>query len=245
LLPPAAIEKLVRQDLQKAAVLKNAYGVEIAPAQIEAEVRRIDSTTRAPEMLAELKVALGNDPLRFGRTVARPIVVERELRQRFDNDDKLHAPQRRRMETIRERLLSARKGGMSNNELLSLLKTQGADEVTDKKWQLAVRPARPKPDNLEAGEIRERFGPNAQVLSSPASEETLYLEDLPAQLQQVLNAQMRQAGDITAVIEMPNRFLLYVAREKSVEALSVRMLSIPKRSYDEWHNRINPPLSSR
>lgn len=73
---------------------------------IAAEVQRIDTATRAPEMLAEIKHALGNDAERFALGMARPILVERELRCRFDNDDQLHALQRRQAEQARESLLS-------------------------------------------------------------------------------------------------------------------------------------------
>ena len=58
------------------------------------------------EVLAELKAALGNDPARFARTVAKPIVVERLLRNRFENDDQLHAPQRHQVEQVRAQLLA-------------------------------------------------------------------------------------------------------------------------------------------
>ena len=74
------IKRLVQEDLRKEAMLKEAGGAEMTAERLEAEVRRIDLTTRAPEVLAELKAALGNDPARFARTVARPILVERELR---------------------------------------------------------------------------------------------------------------------------------------------------------------------
>jgi len=94
-MPPALIAQLVKADAHKESVLKRAYGVEITPAMVEAEVRRINTTTRAPEMLAEIKHALGDDAERFARSMARPIVVERLLRERFENDDKLHLPQRK------------------------------------------------------------------------------------------------------------------------------------------------------
>jgi len=44
-LPEAALEKLVREDQAKEAALKKVYGVEITPALLEAEVRRINATT--------------------------------------------------------------------------------------------------------------------------------------------------------------------------------------------------------
>src|ERR1039457_7178218 len=49
-LPPATLENLVRQDLCKEAALKRAYGIEVMPGMLDVEVRRIDTTTRAPEM---------------------------------------------------------------------------------------------------------------------------------------------------------------------------------------------------
>src|SRR4051812_22173652 len=88
-MPPARLEELVRQDQHKEAVLKQAYGVEISAAQLAAEVNRINTTTQAPAMLAEIKAALGDDPARFAEMLAKPILVERELRQRFENDDTL------------------------------------------------------------------------------------------------------------------------------------------------------------
>ena len=104
-LPRATLEKLVRLDLHKEAALKEAYGM--TPAQLAAEVQRINTTTQSPEMLAEIKAALGHDPEKFANAFAKPILVERELRQRFDNDDALHATTRREMERVRSGLTNA------------------------------------------------------------------------------------------------------------------------------------------
>ena len=236
-LPATTLENLVRQDLRKEAALKQAYGIEITPAMLEAEVQRINTTTRAPEVLAELKAALGNDPARFARAMARPIVVERLLRQKFDNDDALHAPQRRQAEQMRNELLAAKKDGAGCEKLLALLKRSHSNAVTEMTWQLGARPAETNAPATDESEIKKRFGPNAQVLSSPhagGKEQKFYFEDLPGELQNVLRAQLRQAGDVSAVIEMPAGFALYLAKDKTAGSLSVATLSIPKRSYDQW-----------
>jgi hypothetical protein len=57
---------------------------------------------------------------------------------------------------------------------------------------------------------------------------------LPGELQRVLRLQLRQPGDVSAVIEAPGGFLLYVAKEKTDTALTVACLSLPKRSYEQW-----------
>ena len=273
-LSAATLENLVRQDLRKEAALKQAYGVEVTPAMLDAEVQRITTTTRAPEMLAELKAALGNDPARFANLFAKPILVERLLREKFDNDDALHAPQRREMEQMRAELLvekpvesvaasrqsaaitpaangdsSARKSAALSRDAatskliaerrLALLRQAHSNEVSETTWQLGARPAETNAPAADEIEIKKRFGPNAQILSSPhvgGKDREFYFEDLPGELRNVLRVQLRQAGDVSAVIETPGGFLLYVCKEKTSETLRVATLSLPKCSYEQWLN---------
>jgi hypothetical protein len=250
------IERLVRDDLRKEAVLKRTYGVEVTSAMLDAEVQRINATTRAPEMLAELKAALGNDTNRFARIIAQPIVVERLLRERF-NDDALHAAQRREAERVRAELLAVKQGAVPREgeggrrlgegdsvagtlveKLLAVLKQSHSNDVSETTWLLETRPAaKPSADGSDELEIRQRFGPNAQPLSPPhgsGKARKFYFEDLPAELQRVLHAQLRQPGDVSAVIEAPGSFLVYVCKEKNGEVLSVATLCLSKRSYEQW-----------
>ncbi len=257
-MPSALLEKLVREDAKKEAVLGRAYGMKITPEILAAEVRRIDTTTRAPEILAEIKAALGNDPERFANSFAKPIIVERELRQRFDNDDALHALQRRAAETVRDQLLALKEGGLETR--FAVLKESGPkaggkvqEQVT---WQLTPRPASEDVNdampsgtasapvqaaNASSDYTNEATAQLAQVLSSPEKggaeqDRKFYFEDLPAELQNVLRVQLREPGDVSAVIEMPTAFLLYLAKERTEQQLSVAVLTIPKRSYEEWLN---------
>jgi hypothetical protein len=255
-LPPATLENLVRQDLRKDAALKKAYGVEITGALLKAEVQRINTTTRAPEMLAEIKAALGNDSARFAKVFAKPILVERLLREKFDDDDALHAPQRRAVEQTRHELLAAHSSRgdealtepAATNDLvakrLALLKRSDSNSMTETTWLLSARPAeKPAAESPDEIEIKKRFGPNAQIISRSSGagrEQKFYLEDLPGELQNVLRAQLRQSGDVSAVIETPAGFLLYVAKEKTSETLSVATLSVAKRDYEEWLNEQTP-----
>jgi hypothetical protein len=236
-MPPARLEELVRQDQHKEAVLKQAYGVEISAAQLTAEVNRINTTTQAPAMLAEIKAALGDDPARFAETLAKPILVERELRQRFENDDALHASRRQTVEKVRAQLLAARHDGAAVTNLIALLRLAHSNEVSETTWQLGARPAETNAPDADLLEAQKRFGPNAQILSSrhpEGKDQKFYFADLPGELQNVLRVQLRQPGDVSAVIETPGGFLLYVAKEKTEVVLSVAGLSLPKRSYEQW-----------
>ncbi len=232
-MPRGQIEQLVRHDQRKQNVLDKLYGVKVTSAMIAAEVRRIQTTTRAPEVLAEIQTALGNDAERFALTMAQPIVVERALRQCFENDDRLHAAERGKAESARSSLLN----GQS---------VKGMREVT---WLLSARPTQDAPTppaittpttvNAKSGAYTvEATAQLAQVIASPDhaefSDKKLYFEDLDPELQKVLRAQLKKAGDVSAVIETPGGFLIFQAKETSTETLKVSSLTIPKRSYEEW-----------
>ena len=236
-LPRATLEALVRQDLKKETVLRERCGVAISPAQIEAEVQRINTTTRAPEILAEIRAALGNDPAKFANIVAKPIVVERLLRERFDNDDALHLPQRRQAERVRVQLLAARSSGQAVANLVALLKRESANDVSEKTWLLAKRPVQTNSPSADELEIKRRFGPEAQILSTPrpeAAERNGHFEDLPPALRKVLSVQLQQPGDVSAVVEMPESFALFLLEKKTTEAVTLATLFLGKLSYEEW-----------
>jgi hypothetical protein len=242
-LPSAQIEKMVKLDSKKEAVLARVYKVDIKERDVAAEVQRINSTTRAPEVLNEIKAALGNDPKRFGETVARPIIVERELRQRFQNDDKIHALQRQQGEQIRKKILVAEE----TTKRIDLLKSQKASNPNEVTWQMTQRPrseemtasaqpAAPVKTSLQSASYSiEATAQIAQPLAAPErSKEKFYFQDLDPELQKVLRVQLEKPGDVSAVIETPSAFLLFVAEEKTTDTLTAASLSIPKRSYDDW-----------
>ena len=164
-LPPATLENLVRLDLKKAAVLEKVYGVAITPALLDAEVSRINATTRAPDVLAEIKAALGNDPARFAEVFAKPILVERLLRDKFENDAALHASVRRECEQVRNALLNSRAHGAGPAQLLAQFKQAGSNAVTETVWQLTPRAPETNAPDMDEIEIKQRFGSNAQILS--------------------------------------------------------------------------------
>lgn len=229
-MPGSLIRRHVETDERKAAVLQRMYGVEVSAEMIAAEVRRIDATTRAPEMLAELKRALGGDKERFARSMARPIIVERELRSRFDNDARLHASQRARADEARAQFLAG-------------AKVPGANPVT---WQLGPRPAVTPPPQ-PAGPVSGRNSSGAYTneatvqisvpLAAPASahgEERLYFEDIEPELRGVLRAQLRKAGDVSALVESSGAFVVFRATEVTERTISAEVVSISKRNFEQW-----------
>jgi len=235
LLSRQGAEALVRGDLRKEDVLRRVYGCEISADNVGSEVRRIDASTRAPAVLAELRASLADDPARFARAVARPMVVERELRRRFEDDAKIHADQRARATRTREAMLAARPGGLTPQ--LVALRAGGPAESTESTWRLGPRTdGNTIATQQELAAVQKQFGTNAHILATPGGpgDRRQYFADLPAPLQTVLDVQLRQASDVTAVIETPGDFRIYLAEERSTEAIKVAVAVFPKRGYEEW-----------
>jgi len=248
-LPLLSVQRLVNLDLKKEALLKRRYGVEISPEQVEREVRRIDSTTRAPEVLRDLRKAVGDSPARFARTVARPLVVERELRARFENDDNLHAPQREEAESIRREVLSAKKQSAGIESLMGLLKHTQLGSVQETTWHMespamtlassesALSSAAHSSVSATGGVYAIDARAQVASVSSPtkrAEQPRFSFEDLPTELRTILHSQLRKAGDVSAVIENPRDFRVFLAERRTAKALTAAVLTIPKRGYDQW-----------
>lgn len=73
----------------------------------------------------------------------------------------------------------------------------------------------PDKENAEAAEIRRRFGPDAQLLGHavrPGAKQNSYFAELPDELAKRAARTTPRGGDVSAVIETPSMFLLYVAR---------------------------------
>jgi hypothetical protein len=239
-LPPATLENLVRQDLHKEAALKKTYGVEVTPALVDVEVQRINAATRAPEMLAAIKTALGNDPVRVANAFARPILVERILRDKFDNDDKLHATQRREAEQGRAAMLAG-KPPVGMTEITWQLTPRPAEEVAELAKRSATTATQPTQGAAKSASYSvEATAQVSQVVAAPddarreSGGQKHYFSDLDPQLQNVLRVQLQKPGDVSAVIEMPTVFLVFQAGERTATELRARSYSVQKRSYEEW-----------
>ena len=75
----ADIEKKVTDYLRNSQALETYWQRPITADQLQAEMERMASHTKQPEVLQELFKALGNDPFVIAECLARPILAERLL----------------------------------------------------------------------------------------------------------------------------------------------------------------------
>lgn len=218
----SVIERRVQQELLKERVLKNVYRLEITPKLVAEEVARIERSTMAGDMLAQIKLSLANNPERFARSVAKPLVVDRVLRARFEADAAQQAGQRQAAESLRGQLLAAKA-----EDRAALLKSR--TDVREVKWQLGA-----KPKTAELASARPALG---------AGLPQQYFSDLHADMQKVLDAQLRQHGDVSAVFGSDQSFALYVASSRTAEGLTAQAVEIGRLSFEDWltaQARTNP-----
>src|SRR5436309_11112273 len=73
----ADIEKKVTQYLRNSQALEDYWQRPITADQLQAEMERMASNTKQPEVLRELFEALANDPFVIAECLARPLLAER------------------------------------------------------------------------------------------------------------------------------------------------------------------------
>jgi hypothetical protein len=71
------IEKKVEDYLHDSQALEDYWQRPITPEQLKAEMDRMATHTRQPEVLRELFVALGDNPFVIAECLVRPILAER------------------------------------------------------------------------------------------------------------------------------------------------------------------------
>ena len=76
----AQLEKKVAAYLGKSQLVTDQRGSPITASELQAEMERMASHTKQPDVLRELFAALGNDPFVIAECLARPILVERLVR---------------------------------------------------------------------------------------------------------------------------------------------------------------------
>src|ERR1043166_3217396 len=79
----AQIEKKVADYLRNSQALQDYWHRPITADQLQAEIERMASNTKKPEVLQELFEAIGSDPFVIAECLARPILAERLLTERL------------------------------------------------------------------------------------------------------------------------------------------------------------------
>jgi hypothetical protein len=98
-MPEASIREKVDDTLRKSAALDRYWKRPVTAAQLKAEVARMAAHTQQPGVLRELFAALDNNPTAIAECLARPTLVERQLRSWYAHDSRFHGGLRQQIES--------------------------------------------------------------------------------------------------------------------------------------------------
>jgi len=84
-MPQAQLEEKVATYLRKSQALADYWQRPISDEQLQAEMDRMATHTKQPEVLHELFVALGNDPFVVAECLARPALSERSSSSQYND----------------------------------------------------------------------------------------------------------------------------------------------------------------
>src|SRR5947208_6440132 len=95
----AQLETKVRDYLRNSQALEDYWQRSITAQQLQAEMDRMATHTKQPEVLQELFEALGNDPFVIAECLARPALADRLITNWYGYDQRIHGELKRRAKT--------------------------------------------------------------------------------------------------------------------------------------------------
>src|SRR4029077_12238508 len=94
----AQLQKKVEDYLRNSQALEDYWERPITVDQLQAEMERMASHTKHPEVLRELFEVLGNDPFVIAECLARPVLTERLIANWYAYDQRIHGDLKQRAE---------------------------------------------------------------------------------------------------------------------------------------------------
>jgi N-acetylneuraminic acid mutarotase len=98
--PRAFLEPKVRAFLERADALERFWRTRIDEEALLREWQRIERESQYPDRLREIYRALGNDPMRIAECFVRPVLTQRLTDGFFDQDERVQADVRQRVEKL-------------------------------------------------------------------------------------------------------------------------------------------------
>jgi len=236
LLPETALRARVADQLDRSMALEVFWSRLLSGEQLQAEVNRIARDSRAPELLRELFTALDNDPLLIAECLARPILVDRLLRNAYARDARFHGTLRVQAEAA---LLAHRDG------------TTASGEAVASEWRLATggSPASGTEESVELD--TERWREQIVRLATSFGISVGSGEDLTAEAL----VEAIPVGRFSGLVEENERYFATIVSGKDADRLRLTTVSWDKRPFEAWwiaearptvkrqrHHAVAPPL---
>ncbi|PYT07019.1 MAG: hypothetical protein DMF49_09475 [Acidobacteria bacterium] len=236
-LPEAVLRARVEDILRESRALESLWGRAISGEELQNEMNRMARSTRDAGVLRELFDALGKDPARIAECLARPLLVDRVLRELYSSDARWHGRLRETATAERARYRSPadlrRMSGTYSETTFVREDSEHAKRVAAGTASVRVLP---KSDwELELGRLAAIFDRSepllrhheAAVADGAGPEGT---NDPTGSLQFPLL-------EPTAVIEEESSLRVVMVLARDATSLKIATVEWPKRDFDSWWQR--------
>jgi hypothetical protein len=210
-MPEEAVRYKVEDYLRQSNALATIWRNPITAKQLQAELDRITSHTRAPQVLEEIFTALGDDSYVIAETLARQTVVDRLIRKRYAYDDRFHGKTRAKAQAALETCDNA------------ACMTTMTGEYAEIMLKLHL-------DAEDVGPLPRAFADGAVLLD--ANEWNAYLAMLVEKVGGTAGAPSLMS--LSAIEETAEAFVVTAVIAWNVNEVRIATTSWPKRSFDDW-----------
>src|SRR5215831_6035675 len=226
-MPITAVTARVQDYLRQSDALETFWGKSISDADLQTEMRRMASETKDPTMLRELWAALNNDPYLIAECLARPLLVEREIRKLYSFDERFHGDLKQRAEVALRQHPSIVQmpelGGeyASTEFVLDSATTQVAKAKAAGSW------------SLDPSEWEQTVNGLARAIGSKPRPST----GAP-------NSADLKIGQMSGLNEDAERFYVTAIIQKSANRIVTASVTWPKQAFDAWWAEIAPATAA-
>jgi len=106
-IPDRVLERKVRDYLKQSVALERFWKTPVTAEMLQRELERIVRDGQMPARLREIFSALGNDSVLIQECLARPVVVDRLVRNFYAHDRRLHSAELEEAERLRASVVGA------------------------------------------------------------------------------------------------------------------------------------------
>jgi N-acetylneuraminic acid mutarotase len=222
-MPRAQLEKGVENYLRNSQVLDQYWQTPVTAEQLQAEMDRMAKQTKQADVLRELFEALGNDPFVIAECLARPVLIERTLSNKYAYDQRIHGQLKGRAESdllahpgVKQ--MQQTSGTYTETDLVKTI--HGADKHL---------PGTVRSSELDDREWDETVGNLAATFNRPKNTSTEAYESIPV-------------GQLGPLQENEVSFYVTAVTEKTQGHLKLAMVTWSKKPVEVWRAGVEEQL---
>ena len=218
----AQIEHKVADYLRNSQALEDYWQRPLTAEQLQAEMDRMATHTKQPEVLRELFAALGNDPFLIAECLARPALAERLATNWYAFDERFHGELKRRAETELQAHPSVEQMKQTSGAYseIEFVKSDSGDNENSEPGAALKLNSREWDELVE--QLAAAFGDSNNAEVRPA--------DLITQLKTGVSSSLQQGE---------SQFYATAIVRKSEDRLSVATVAWRKEPFESWRATVS------